>query len=546
MKESSIKPGQELLSKTCSGPTTDELLADEFSSSYRSGQAARGAAAVPNLVGKLLAASNISSNSSGQAAHGAAAVPNLVGELLAASANKVIVGSAELFAANYPNPPHSILEAGKYFEGAPHMQANSNAAGLSAGDSSSTCASSPVGRQDGNMCSRLGQTLESSSANSMTAGANLGSEASFVGNHPLIDDMSELEAHLHSAQAVYLENLARSIVDNEFKSQVQQRLDVDPDGSKFKDKHQAKFAQLAEIYRARLLRKEKAAAVAQAAHKIDDAVDDDWLTGTNCDIDHVDVAGSERSNGTTLNEWWQSTGENWKSPFFGHGYGAGVKHYLASKSSAQALASALAQAQLSGSAVRREKRALKSLVQEAKERRLKEGETKYLVFERFERSNGAVSGVVSENQYSIVDSGTTVTIKSDDGTTLIDLNPKSKIRIVGFNGSVSTSKGKGLLVGFAKAASGKTVELRIPEAHAVNGAPNDLLSVSAMVAQKYEFHFTAERSWIVTPEGESIDLVQKAGLYWLCWKRAVEAASQLDERFFDEEANFSQVLNGVE
>ena len=65
---------------------------------------------------------------------------------------------------------------------------------------------------------------------------------------------------------------------------------------------------------------------------------------------------------------------------------------------------------------------------------------------------------MSETQYSIVDSGTTVTIKSDDGATLIDLNPNSKIRIVGLNGSVSSSKGKGLLVGFAKAASGKTVE----------------------------------------------------------------------------------------
>ena len=64
-------------------------------------------------------------------------------------------------------------------------------------------------------------------------------------------------------------------------------------------------------------------------------------------------------------------------------------------------------------------------MQEAKERRLKEGETKYLVFERFERSNDAVSGVVSENQYSIVDSGMTVK-KSHDGTTLVDLNPNSK------------------------------------------------------------------------------------------------------------------------
>ena len=328
------------------------------------------------------------------------------------------------------------------------------------------------------MCSRLGQALESSSANCSTAGANFGSEASFVGNHPLIiDDMGELEAHLHSAQAVYLENLARSIVDNEFISQVQQRLDVNPDGSKLKDKHQAKFAQLAKVFRARLLRKEKAAALTQAAQEIDDAVNDDWLTGTSCDTDHVDVAGSERSNGTTLNEWWQSTRENWKSPFFGYGYGASIKNHLASRSSAQALASALAQAQLSGSVVRREKRALRLLLQEAKERGLKEGETKYLVFERFERSNGAVSGVVSETQYSIVDSGTTVTIKSDDGTTLIDLNPNSKIRIVGFNGSVSSSKGKGLLVGFAKAASGKIVELRIPEAHAVNGAERFVICV---------------------------------------------------------------------
>jgi len=198
-----------------------------------SGQAARGAAAVPNPAGESFAASARSSSISGQAARGAAAVPDLVGDLLAARANRVVVASAgDLSAANYRNPPHSVFEAEKYFEGAPHTQANSNAAGLSAGDGSLTCASSPAGRQGDKLCSRLGQALESSSANCSTAGANFGSEASFVGNHPLIiDDMGELEAHLHSAQAVYLENLARSIVDNEFISQVQQRLDVNPDGS---------------------------------------------------------------------------------------------------------------------------------------------------------------------------------------------------------------------------------------------------------------------------------------------------------------------------
>jgi hypothetical protein len=88
---------------------------------------------------------------------------------------------------------------------------------------------------------------------------------------------------------------------------------------------------------------------------------------------------------------------------------------------------------------------------------------------------------------------------------------------MGVNGSLSKSKGKGILVGYATAKSGKRVEIRVPELHAVAKAPNDLLSVSAMVAQNFEFHFTRNSSWVNTPDGERIELEAKAGLFWLKW-----------------------------
>ena len=92
---------------------------------------------------------------------------------------------------------------------------------------------------------------------------------------------------------------------------------------------------------------------------------------------------------------------------------------------------------------------------------------------------------------------------------------------MGFNGSVSRSGGSGTIFGFSRSADGqRVIPLRLPNVHHVPGAPHDLLSVSALVLLGYEFHFTVERSYIVTPGGDELDLLQKRGLYWLKWRRA--------------------------
>jgi len=41
-----------------------------------------------------------------------------------------------------------------------------------------------------------------------------------------------------------------------------------------------------------------------------------------------------------------------------------------------------------------------------------------------------------------------------------------------------------------------------------------------MIAIGYEFHFAKERLFIVTPSGEELELIQKAGLFWLRWRRS--------------------------
>ena len=136
-----------------------------------------------------------------------------------------------------------------------------------------------------------------------------------------------------------------------------------------------------------------------------------------------------------------------------------------------------------------------------------------------------VSTNVSDDVYSAIDTGTTLTIMDlADGTRLDGFNPDSSVKIMGFNGSVSRSRGQGTAVGFGTARDGSRVTLRVPKVHNLPGAPNDLLSVSAMVTLGYEFHFTRKSSWIVTPELDVIDVVERAGLYWLKWRKAITPA----------------------
>ena len=140
------------------------------------------------------------------------------------------------------------------------------------------------------------------------------------------------------------------------------------------------------------------------------------------------------------------------------------------------------------------------------------------------------SVVFSDDRVSAIDSGTTVTIISDltrsGGEILSEFDSSKKIGIIGFNGATSKSIGSGIVVGFAQSRQGRDVKLRVPNAHLVKGAPHDLLSVSALVAAGYEFHFTKKGAWIVTPEMEILDLVEKSGLYWLRWREAKDPAKQ--------------------
>ena len=90
---------------------------------------------------------------------------------------------------------------------------------------------------------------------------------------------------------------------------------------------------------------------------------------------------------------------------------------------------------------------------------------------------------LSEDVYSAVDSGTTVSISADGKLLMDGFDPKSAVKIVGFNGSMSKSSGSGDIVGFAYSRDKQRIPLRVQKVHSVLGAPNDLLSVSALLQQ---------------------------------------------------------------
>ena len=130
------------------------------------------------------------------------------------------------------------------------------------------------------------------------------------------------------------------------------------------------------------------------------------------------------------------------------------------------------------------------------------------------------SKVFSKDEFTIVDSGTTVSIEPGKRN-LSNFDELKFVKIMGFNGATSRSTGSGNIFGFALSPDGqRSVPIRMPRVHHVPGAPHGLLSVSTMIAIGYEFHFTKERSFIVTPSGEELDLIQKAGLFWLRWRRS--------------------------
>jgi hypothetical protein len=157
--------------------------------------------------------------------------------------------------------------------------------------------------------------------------------------------------------------------------------------------------------------------------------------------------------------------------------------------------------------------------------RQKEGDSDhFMVFNATgvrQSSGQRMCGGSSKEHFFIIDTGTNVSLVPDKDI-LEGIDPSSKIKIKGFNSSVSNSQGQGTIFGFSRSSNGlRTVPLRFPNVHYLPGAPHDLLSVSALAQLGYKFHFDLERSFIVTPEGDELDLLQRAGLYWLRWRRAL-------------------------
>ena len=223
---------------------------------------------------------------------------------------------------------------------------------------------------------------------------------------------------------------------------------------------------------------------------------------------------AEGSSPVDLELWLDHSGRRFD--YAGRGYGLTISQFVHSRVRTDTFATAGARVKLKGSMLRRLRREL----------RTEEGDPFHLGFEAFKDQGGARSFVLSDAEYSAVDSGTAVTI-ARDGTSLVGFDGSSSIRIVGFNGSMSRSAGAGRIVGFTYSRQGRRVTLRVPDAHVVPGAPMDLLSVSALIANGFEFHFTKAKSWIVTPEMDILDLVERSGLFWLKWFKAKDPKAAL-------------------
>ena len=189
-------------------------------------------------------------------------------------------------------------------------------------------------------------------------------------------------------------------------------------------------------------------------------------------------------NRMSLSSWW-SRCEGRRSEYAGLGYSSTISQYVRSRCEASAIAQATAPSSKKSSALSSVQRLERRLQREA---RLVEGENVFLALEPFcqsgpchvlasggsdsdsraefnsaaathpKKSSYVISGVFEEDVYSIVDSGTTITIKALMVDTKLDnYDAKASVKIMGFNGSVSRSTGKGTIVGFARSAQGRRV-----------------------------------------------------------------------------------------
>ena len=244
--------------------------------------------------------------------------------------------------------------------------------------------------------------------------------------------------------------------------------------------------------------------------------------------DDSSSAPEESRTRTTL-PMWMARWKEGDSDFSGCGYQAKISEYEQRRYDSSALALGLATKVLRSGKDQRLESSLRVDAETC------EGETLYLACDASvgqvmtdpkRASEHVNSVVVDEEVFSIVDTGTTVTIMDlMDGTVVDDFDSHKRVNIMGFNASVSQSKGSGTINGFCTAKDGSRVALRIPRVHDIKGSPNDLLSVSSLVRLGYEFHFIQGGSHMKTPNGELVELVERSGLYWLRWRRGVRSRS---------------------
>ena len=355
---------------------------------------------------------------------------------------------------------------------------------------------------------------------------------------------AEQEAAVHRAQSQHLRCLEDSIENRDFDEFLTAhhacahagsqgptsfgggaKFDIDAPQAAARTRRQERyFRSLVEkVKREAALRGERRRAVMEAKAKATASskgkpVLDSW------DVQSDDSALSDDevkygSYGADLGTW-ASLRQGQATEFAGRGYGASFSQYAEARERVD-----FGSAYMSRNHVKplthRERRSLRREF-----RQEQQDEESYLVFEAFKPNAESKSLVMSKAHYSAVDSGTQLTIVRKGGRKFVGFDPKAAVKIMGFNGSVTMSAGRGDIVGFAKTRQGQVISLRVPNAHVVPSAPSDLLSVSALVVAGYSFHFTPNGSWIVTPEMEILDLVEKSGLYWLKWHEAVDSAPQ--------------------
>ena len=123
--------------------------------------------------------------------------------------------------------------------------------------------------------------------------------------------------------------------------------------------------------------------------------------------------------------------------YAGQGYGLLVSQFLASRRRVDGSKARSRAVRLKNGSRRKLQRELRTIGAKAQ----------YLGFEAFKSFAEANSYQLSEDVYSAVDSGTTVSISADGKLLMDGFDPKSAVKIVGFNGSMSKSSGSGDIVG---------------------------------------------------------------------------------------------------